>query len=278
MDSETRSVVADDGVELVYDVLGAGPSLVLLHGGLVGRGAFSRQHEALGAHYRLIVPSARGNDGTDATLPADYGFTTSELRDLLSVLDAEGVERTHILGHSSGGALAFEFARLHPARLDRLVLIEPSLIGLLPEPAQSECRAVLAGFVAAEASGGPMACLRHTFETVAGSAWQALDPETRDARLGRMASMAPIVAPHWQALLEAEVSPADLAEVRDETLLIYAAQATEFFAFEPLIADCWARERPDLKLLRVPDAGHNVHRDQPGVVNDAVLAFLGTAS
>jgi len=27
----------------------------------------------------------------------------------------------------------------------------------------------------------------------------------------------------------------------------------------------------------VPDAGHNVHRDQPGVVNEAILAFLGAA-
>ena len=50
MDSETRSVIAEDGIELVYEILGAGPPLVLLHGGLVGRGAFSRQHEALGAH------------------------------------------------------------------------------------------------------------------------------------------------------------------------------------------------------------------------------------
>ena len=195
MDSETRSVIAEDGIELVYEVLGAGPLLVLLHGGLVGRRAFFRQHEALGAHYRLIAPSARSTDGTDVTLPADYGFATSELCDLLTILDAEELERAHVLGHSSGGGLAFELARLHPARLDRLVLIEPSLIGLLPEPALGECWAALAGFVAAEAAGGPMVCLRQTFETVAGSAWPALDAETREARLARMASMAPIVAP-----------------------------------------------------------------------------------
>ena len=58
-----------DGVELQYEILGEGPPLVLLHGGLVGRSAFSRMREDIAKVFTMILPSSRGHDGTDLTLP-----------------------------------------------------------------------------------------------------------------------------------------------------------------------------------------------------------------
>ncbi len=71
-----------------------------------------------------------------------------------------------------------------------------------------------------------------------------------------------------------DVTPADLAGFHDATLLIYAGESSGFFEIEPIIAECWRRERPDLELITVPGAGHNVHRDQPEAVNAAILGFL----
>ena len=87
--------------------------------------------------------------------------------------------------------------------------------------------------------------------------------------------MSPIMAPHWSSLLAIDVSPEALASFHDDTMLIYAREGREFFEFEPAIAACWQRERPDLKLLRVEGAGHNVHLDVPDVVNTAILEFFG---
>jgi pimeloyl-ACP methyl ester carboxylesterase len=241
----------------------------------MGRGAFTRQHDALGARYRLIGPSARGNDGTDPTLPPDYGFSTSELRDVLAVMDAEGVDKAHVVGHSSGGALAFELTRRHPERVSRLVLIEPSLIGLLPPERQSWVRGQISDKVEIHHRDGPMACVAASLAMVGGSAWASLDESARQQRLTPMESMSPILGPHWSGLLAIEVSPEDLASFHDDTMLIYAHEGSEFFEFEPDIAACWERERPDLKLLRVEGAGHNVHLDVPNVVNAAILEFLG---
>jgi len=125
---DIRAVKADDGVELHYEVLGDGPPVVLLHGVLVGRFAFSRMREALSENYQMILPSSRGHDGTEMTFPADYGFATSEVRDLSAIMAAEGLDQVHLVGHSSGGATAFAFARDCPERVDRLVLIEPTLV------------------------------------------------------------------------------------------------------------------------------------------------------
>ena len=140
--AEKRSVAASDGVEIEYEVLGAGPPILLVHGGFAGRSTFSRQH-SLAERYRLIIPSSRGHDGTDGRLPVSFGFATTEVDDLHAVLEAEGVSRAHMLGHSTGGATAFAFARRSPVHVDHLVLIEPTLLPILPpHPARGSGRAV----------------------------------------------------------------------------------------------------------------------------------------
>src|SRR5207245_8973161 len=45
-----------------------------------------------------------------------------------AVMDAEGLERAHVLGLSEGGMMGQLFAALHPERVDRLVLVN-SMIG-----------------------------------------------------------------------------------------------------------------------------------------------------
>ena len=66
---EIRSVQTADGARLEYEVLGDGPPLIMLHGLLAGRFTFSRQRNAFAERYRLFLLSARGHDGSDATVP-----------------------------------------------------------------------------------------------------------------------------------------------------------------------------------------------------------------
>jgi pimeloyl-ACP methyl ester carboxylesterase len=49
--------------------------------------------------------------------------------DLLAILDALAMDRCDLVGVSQGGAVALNFALDHPARVRRLVLISPGLIG-----------------------------------------------------------------------------------------------------------------------------------------------------
>lgn len=106
---ETRSVLSKDGVKLEYDVVGQGEPIVFLHGLFTGRAGFSKQHE-LANRWRLVLPSTRAHDGTEGRIPPDYSFRT-ELNDLLAVLDTEHLDYFNVVGHSSGGTLAFALAR-----------------------------------------------------------------------------------------------------------------------------------------------------------------------
>jgi pimeloyl-ACP methyl ester carboxylesterase len=61
------------------------------------------------------------------------GYTTADhATDLKHLLDALGVERAHLLGHSFGGDIALHFSILFPERVDRLVLVEPTIAALMP--------------------------------------------------------------------------------------------------------------------------------------------------
>jgi len=94
---------------------------LLLVSGLSGTAAFwadiaatlSRSFQIIRFDQRGIGASTRGEAPCDIELLA---------RDSLAVLDAAGIERAVVLGHSTGGCIAQTAARLAPERIDGLIL------------------------------------------------------------------------------------------------------------------------------------------------------------
>jgi 4,5:9,10-diseco-3-hydroxy-5,9,17-trioxoandrosta-1(10),2-diene-4-oate hydrolase len=113
--------------ELHVVEVGAGPPLLMLHGGgpgASGAANFVRNIPALSAHFRLIVPDlpgyGRSTKGLDRKDP--FGDLAGAM---FGLLDALGVEKAHALGNSLGGACALRMALDRPPRVDRLVLLGP---------------------------------------------------------------------------------------------------------------------------------------------------------
>jgi len=105
---------------LVYETAGAGP-VVLLVSGLGGVGSFWRKlRPRLARQYRVITYDHRGTG--DSAKPARGYSLQSMTADALRLLDHLGVERAHIVGQSTGGAIAQRIAIETPQRVDRLVL------------------------------------------------------------------------------------------------------------------------------------------------------------
>jgi 3-oxoadipate enol-lactonase len=69
---------------------------------------------------RLVLVDNRGIGHSDQA--ADSYDIAGMAGDVVAVLDAAGVSRTHVLGVSPGGMVAQELAITHPERVDRLVL------------------------------------------------------------------------------------------------------------------------------------------------------------
>ncbi|MDB5774715.1 MAG: alpha/beta fold hydrolase [Herbaspirillum sp.] len=113
-----------NGVRLHYQVAGDGPPL-LLHHGFAGSLAGWRHFgfaSPLQSHYRLILPDARGHGLSDKPHDIEAYALQERVDDVLAILDALQIERTHFMGYSMGGMVAFGMAQCAPQRLRSLVI------------------------------------------------------------------------------------------------------------------------------------------------------------
>ena len=112
---------------------GTGAPLVMLHGLGGTKASFLPTVAALSGRYRTIAVDLPGFGDSGKPLCARYDpafFTDS----IVSLLDALGLERANLLGHSLGGRAALEVAFVHPERIEGLVLAAPSLAWLRDRP------------------------------------------------------------------------------------------------------------------------------------------------
>lgn len=112
---------------------GTGAPLVMLHGLGGTKASFLPTVAALSGRYRTIAVDLPGfgDSGKPLGAPYDPAFFADSI---VSLLDALGLERVHLLGHSMGARAALEIAFEHPQRVEGLVLAAPSLAWLCRRP------------------------------------------------------------------------------------------------------------------------------------------------
>lgn len=111
-----------DGYELIGEVLGSGPAVVLVHGGGGSHRSMLPLATHLAAACTVVVPSLRGYGGTVCADPACHTWERYA-RDLVEVLDSLGIERAAVGGASVGAGVATRFALDLPERTRGLVLM-----------------------------------------------------------------------------------------------------------------------------------------------------------
>ena len=106
--------------EIVYEVMGTGAPLVLLHPFPAHHGFWAPVVERLATRYRVILPDLRGHGDSEA----GEGPATMEKHaaDLLRVCDAAEAGRAIFAGVSIGGYILFEFWRRFRPRVQALIL------------------------------------------------------------------------------------------------------------------------------------------------------------
>lgn len=99
-------------------------AVMLLHGKNFGGYYWAETARALSAAgYRVLIPDQIGW-GKSAKPEIRYSFQLLAAN-TLRLLDALGIRRTAVIGHSTGGMLAVRFALMYPERVTRLVLEDP---------------------------------------------------------------------------------------------------------------------------------------------------------
>ncbi|HZZ85568.1 MAG TPA: alpha/beta hydrolase [Anaeromyxobacteraceae bacterium] len=110
-------------VALAWRSFGEGPPLLFLHGGW-GAGAYPLDLAlaALTGSFRVIVPDRSGFGGSTTTRGLVPGFHQAAADETALFLDALGLERVALWGHSDGAVIAARFALSHPERARAVVM------------------------------------------------------------------------------------------------------------------------------------------------------------
>ena len=240
-----------NGVDIHYEVEGAGPPLVMLHGATSSAVEdWAAQRPLFRKAFRIHLLDARAHAGT--RWDVRDGFDREVLvEDLLGFADALQLQTFHVVAFSMGAMTALTFATRYPDRLRTAIICG---IDVLREPRASVARRLMdpARIDREEPDWAAQLERRHGPVQGAG-AWRRLLPAiVHDV----------IDAP----LLTAQ----ELRRVRLPVLLAYGDRDV----FVPLDhAVSLHRQLPNSRLLIAPNSPHPVMVAQPALFNQAAANF-----
>ncbi|MEV4621365.1 alpha/beta fold hydrolase [Asanoa sp. NPDC049573] len=264
-------ITARHGATIVLHSSGAGPGVVVVHGGGVDITTYRRLAAALADRFTVHLYNRRGRaDAPPRTLP--YTFD-EDIDDLAAVLDHTGAG--NVIGHSSGGFIALTAAlRLPIARLalyDAAISIDGSFpAAWLPAARAAADAGQIARAMALTAGGINTHQATSRWPLPVQTAICLLFLRTPIGRM--MGDLLPMTLDE-SALIAAADGPADRwAGVTAEVLLACGATGPRYYA---PANEALARAIPRARTLLIPNSGHDaVNRAHPRMV-DPLAAFFG---
>ncbi len=100
--SHAHRATAADGTPIAWSRTGTGDAAILVHGITESAAAFDPVTERLGAEHCVITLDLRGHGESGRSESYDLAAMAT---DVAAVIDASGVDRPHLVGHSLGGAV-----------------------------------------------------------------------------------------------------------------------------------------------------------------------------
>jgi pimeloyl-ACP methyl ester carboxylesterase len=263
-----------NGVRLCYRVEGDGPPVLLIQGaGIVGDG-WRPQAEGLRDRYTLITFDNRGSGGS--SLGSGPLSIEAMAGDALALMDAVGMARVHVAGHSMGGLIAQEIALTRPERVVSLALLCTFARGR-----QASAMSLEMLLTAFRMRIGSRAMRRNAFlELVMPHDYldacdrTALAEQLRPLFGRDLADQPSIVMKQLRAMSRYDAGPRLQTLGSIPTLVV---SATHDRIARVAYGRELARAIPGAAYVEVPDAGHGVTIQRAAHINDLLAAHLSRA-
>ena len=226
-------------VSIYYETYGAGPPVLVLHGGLGSIEGMSYQIRALAKSHFVIAADSRGHGrSTDSDAPLSYSLMSDDMSKLLDHLQ---IDRVDVVGWSDGGIIGLDLAIRRPERIKSLVAISANydVDGIVDSPTlESEV---------------PRMPLRYMLF--------APDPGHWPVFYRKVHSM-------WRT--QPHYTLNDLGRIKAPTLVM----AGEFDIVKREHSAQLAKAIPGGREFMIEGATHTVPNDKPEIVNRQILSFL----
>ncbi|MFN2332374.1 MAG: alpha/beta fold hydrolase [Halomonas sp.] len=258
-----RMTDSADGVPIAYEVQGSGdPTLVFIHGWSSDGRYWRGQLPYFSQNHRVITLDLAGHGhsglGRDAyTMPA-FG------EDVKAVLDDLEVERAILVGHSMGGPVSVEAARLMPERVIGIVGVDTfhHLASAISQEQRDEMLEPFQGDFAPTAR-----------QFVASMFIESTDPELRDWVMHDIAAAPPKVAISAMEDMLSRHADGEAARHFEELTIQVVA----------INADLWPTEieanrqlQPEFRAVIIEESDHFLHMAKPAAFNRQLERMIGT--
>jgi pimeloyl-ACP methyl ester carboxylesterase len=292
--TEFRRVGLSTGITLNVAFAGAedAPAVILLHGFPESHRTWREVAPRLEDSFRLIMPDQRGFAGSDRPQEVEAYKTDTLINDIFALADTLGLESFALVGHDWGGAISWPAALLGDPRLKKLaivnaphpVIFQKSVIEDADQRAASQYITTFRtpGFETAIEAMGYRTFFEKTFARHVDLSkmpesekqqyiadWSqpgALTSMLNWYRAGKMVVPPPgltVPLPDW--LLKA------FPKVQVPTLVVWGMKDT---ALLPIQLEGLDELVEDLRIARLPEAGHFAPWEAPDEVAEALRDFL----
>ncbi len=279
------------GLELAYHTWGdqESPMVLCLHGFLDHGLSFAEAAEELSKDYYLVAPDMRGHGHSSWVGEGGYYHFYDYINDMRTLLELMGDRPMSIIGHSMGGSVAVATASVIDTKVEAMVLLEgigPPFHDIADGPTRLKTWSEVLAKSPHNLDVAGRRAARRVMDSLEAAADRLQSTNrllSRERALRLAASFTepqedgvvfrfdplhrtPSAKPYLQGEAEA------LWRSIDAPVLSLFGQKSGFLP-GPLQPrhDCLK----DVLVGTVPDAGHNLHHDQPQLVAQAAAAWFG---
>jgi len=272
--AEDLKRVEASGTRFAYVEQGRGDPVVFVHGSVADYRIWAAQMAPFSAHYRVVAYSRRyhyPNPPADATAAANSARHAADLADFI---DALKIAPAHVVGHSSGGAVAAYLVRDRPELVRSVVLAEPATFGVIAQHPEAKALADERGAAMApvkqaiEASNNDEAVRKYLDYWLAPRGFAGLSASDRAVVLTNAGSL----PPDFRAAAPAKpFNCEDAGKIEKPTLLLGGEATIRVFT---VVLDGLSKCLPKAERVTLAGTAHGVQFENPKAFNEAVLKFL----
>ncbi|KAB2898908.1 MAG: alpha/beta fold hydrolase [Burkholderiaceae bacterium] len=237
---------------------GGEPPLVLLHGLFGSAAQWHHIAVPLSARSRVLAVDLRNHGLSPHADAMDY---ESMAGDLCELLDAQGVERARIAGHSMGGKVAMAFAQLHPGHTEALAVLDIAPVAYHNHFSALVCAALRLNLAGAGSRGEVDRQLERFVPSVRLRAMLLQNLVWRDGRLAWRI--------HWLgiggSLPQLLDFPARLLRSPSSVEALFVRGGASDYV-PPRHEDAILALFPRARIVELAEAGHWLHADQPAAL------------
>ncbi|MGY2032146.1 alpha/beta fold hydrolase [Nocardia gipuzkoensis] len=282
--AETGRVIRVGDREIFFSEAGAGPVVVLLHGGGPGAGGlsnYSRNVEPLARRFRVIVPDMPGYGRSTKRIDQSdpFGDLAAAVGGLLDALD---IGSAHLIGNSYGGAAALRLAMDRPEKVGKLILMGPGGVGTTRALPTKGLQSLLSYYGGDGPSRAKLAeFIREYLVYDAGAVTEEIIDDRYRASLDPdVVAEPPLRRPSGPSALRTLwrmdfTRDSRLSRVRNPTLVIWGAEDK---VNRPSGGRMLAETMPNCDLYLAARTGHWVQWERAELFNELAGAFLGATA